>query len=87
MGSFIDDGGKAHGFLWDDGSFTKIDFPGATFTTGNGINKRGQIAGTFIDDCDIGHGYLLDDRGFTTIDHPAAAMTTEAAPGAPSPSP
>jgi probable HAF family extracellular repeat protein len=60
-----------------DGAFTQIDVPGATFTTSNGINNRGQIVGTFIDARDVAHGYLLDDGRFTTID-PPASTTTEA---------
>jgi hypothetical protein len=51
-------GGTTHGFLLDKhGSFTSIDFPGATSTAASGINPRGDIVGTYTAG-GITHGFL-----------------------------
>jgi probable HAF family extracellular repeat protein len=50
------------------GTFTPIEFPGATFTTAIGINARGQIVGGFRDAGGVIHGFLLDKGVFTQID-------------------
>jgi uncharacterized membrane protein len=58
-----------------DYRFTKIDFPGATYTNGNGINARGDIVGRYDDVNGVGHGYLLRKGVFSTIDFPHASLT------------
>jgi hypothetical protein len=37
----------AHGFVMSLGQYTTLDYPGASFTNANGINRRGQIVGTY----------------------------------------
>jgi probable HAF family extracellular repeat protein len=60
------------GFLYDDGTFTTIDAPGATsFTVAFGINNAGQIVGVF--DNPQNGGFLYDDGTFTAVDVPGAA--------------
>jgi uncharacterized membrane protein len=49
VGFYIDDRGRTHGFVWDDGDFRTIDVPGATATGAIGINNRGQIVGYYSD--------------------------------------
>jgi uncharacterized membrane protein len=68
------------GFLLDDGEFTTIDHPDATFEISGGgtalfgINNRGQIVGQYShSSC---HGFLLDTDTFTTIDDPDALFAT-----------
>jgi probable HAF family extracellular repeat protein len=82
VGTYIDAGGRAHGFLRDKGhgalrekgAFTAIDHPdGALATVASGINNRGQIVGGYQDSEGTAHGFLLDEGNFTTIDHPDAA--------------
>src|SRR5262249_47290328 len=51
-------------------SFTTIDFPGAPFTVGSGINDSGQIVGQYM--VDGIHGFLDSGGSFTTIDFPGA---------------
>ena len=50
--------GVGHGFVLSGGSFTTIDFPGASFTTAQGINPRGDIVGRYIS-AGVNHGFLL----------------------------
>jgi hypothetical protein len=45
-------------FLLDDGIFTTIDVPGATFTEPIGINTAGQIVGDYLDASGTQHGFL-----------------------------
>lgn len=51
-------------------TFTTIDFPGAIFTDGVGINRFGDIVGHYVDASGIDHGYLLHKGSFTTVDFP-----------------
>jgi probable HAF family extracellular repeat protein len=64
VGSY--DGGE-HGFLFSDGRFSTIDFPGADITGAYGINDRGQIVG-FYQTPTTGHGFIDTDGQFVTID-------------------
>jgi probable HAF family extracellular repeat protein len=56
-------------------TFTQIDVPGATRTSANSINNRGQIVGGFVDAANVVHGFLLENGVFTQIDFPGAAGT------------
>ena len=49
MGSYDDSSFTTHGFLYAGGTFTSLDYPGATggFTAAYGINDKGQIVGTY----------------------------------------
>src|SRR5437660_10177271 len=58
-----------------DYRFTKIDFPGATFTRATGINARGDIVGFYVDVNGATHGFLLRRGLFSTIDFPHASLT------------
>jgi probable HAF family extracellular repeat protein len=59
-----------HGFLDNNGSFTTIDVPGATFTEAYGINNRGQIVGDYGGSGGRIHAFLDDKGTFTTVDPP-----------------
>jgi probable HAF family extracellular repeat protein len=48
VGSFLDTNNIRHGFLWQAGTFTQIDVPGAISTEANGINNSSQIVGAFV---------------------------------------
>src|SRR5579864_6189480 len=58
----------------EDPTFTTIDFPGASFTSANGINAQGDVVGAYMS-AGVMHGYLLSDGSFTTIDFPGASST------------
>jgi uncharacterized membrane protein len=62
VGLYVD-GGRVHGFLWDDGDFQTIDVAGASATALWGINNRGQIVGTYVDADGAYHGFLRARKG------------------------
>jgi uncharacterized membrane protein len=80
VGTYLDAGSTAHGFVRDkghgarrdEGVFTTIDFPGAPRTLALAINNRDQIVGASIDAENTKHGFLLHQGKFTAIDHPDA---------------
>ena len=47
VGEFDDADGNTHGFVLSKGTYTQIDVdvPGASFTTVNGINAKGELVG------------------------------------------
>src|SRR5262249_20260633 len=57
------------------GTFTSFGFPDAVFTSGLGLNSRGDIVGQYMDSVDVTHGFLLSDGDFTSIDPPGATET------------
>jgi probable HAF family extracellular repeat protein len=64
VSEFQDRAGAFHGFLLDDGTFTQINFPGATATSAAGINDRGQIVGIFQDAAGAAHSFLASKEHF-----------------------
>jgi hypothetical protein len=81
VGRYIDATGATHGILFvPPNRFVVYDFPGATFTSLNGINKHGQIAGRYTDPSSgIDHGILLQvvrsSAGVTLPLAPSSAPT------------
>ena len=48
VGVYTDAQGGRHGFVLEEGVYTPLDVPGATFgTLAYGINDRGQIVGYY----------------------------------------
>jgi probable HAF family extracellular repeat protein len=72
-GYYTDSSGGPHGFIYDDGAFTTLDAPGASDTTPQAINDRGDVAGTYYNGSY--HGFIYDDGTFTTLDAPGALAT------------
>jgi hypothetical protein len=75
VGRYVDAAGATHGILFaPPDQFVIFDFPGATFTSLNGINRRGQVVGRFIDPATgIAHGILCRVmRGGTGVPLPLA---------------
>ena len=65
-----------HGFVFDRGSFTTFDVPGASGTFPGGINSRGEITGVSYDAQGGQRGFVLDDDTFSTFDVPEATPGT-----------
>jgi probable HAF family extracellular repeat protein len=73
VGEYVDQNGRSHGFLWNNGDFTTIDAPGpdGTSTIAFDINDSGQIlcttfAGSIVSGLDT--SFLRDANGvFTEI--------------------
>jgi len=66
-----------HGFVYSGGSFTTLDYPGATSTGACGINDSDQVAGDYISPSNNVNGFMVTGSDFTTIDYPGA-NTSEA---------
>jgi probable HAF family extracellular repeat protein len=79
--TFENGGFKTHGFLYSNGTFIPLDYPGATDGTfAYGINNQGQIVGSYSDFDDIHggggvHGFLYSGGTYTTFDDPFAAIS------------
>ena len=56
------------------GTYTQIDFPGATTTFCTGINLAGDVVGGYYAN-GVAHGFLLSGGIFTTLDYPGASYT------------
>jgi uncharacterized membrane protein len=52
-----------------------LDIPGASASTPQGINARGDIVGFYVKN-NVTHGFLLSEDVLTTIDYPGAILTT-----------
>ncbi len=76
MGDYTDSSDVQHGFLYQQGKFTNIDFPGnGGETVAYGINSTGEIVGYYFLNSFI-HGFLRNASGtYSTIDYPAAEYT------------
>ncbi|HZQ68577.1 MAG TPA: hypothetical protein VFA68_08665 [Terriglobales bacterium] len=57
------------------GTYTQIDYPGASATGCFGINEAGETVGYYNDTSGKQHGFLLSAGVFTTIDSPGASGT------------
>lgn len=75
VGSYYTAGGRAHGFLYNSGSFSTIEQPSAANTFLSGINAAGQIVGSYSDASGY-HGLVYNRGSFMTINHPLAVMGT-----------
>jgi hypothetical protein len=58
VGNYLDSlDGSSHGFLYEGGQFTDVNFPGATDTTVNGI-QGDRIVGSYVDAAGLTHGFI-----------------------------
>ena len=67
-----------HGFVYAQGRFTNVDFPGAAHgeqTAANAINAAGQLAGTYFDRNYVAHGFLLTKGNYSSVDVPGSSQT------------
>jgi len=51
------------------GTYTQIDYPGATLTEVRGINSAGDITGSYLDNAGIENGFLLREGAYTDISY------------------
>ena len=60
------------GFVWQDGKFTTVEYPGAKYGTGlSGINDSGIIVGNHFS-ADRIFGFIYENDEFENIDYPDA---------------
>jgi probable HAF family extracellular repeat protein len=74
VGTYVDAGGVQHGYLWQNGQITTLDYPGAEGTGAAGIGPGGAIVGTYWMPGETGvaaHGYKRTRDGvFTAVHYP-----------------
>jgi len=75
VGAYRTEDDAVHGFVFASGAFTTIDYPGAAFSIGTGINGQGEIVGWYEDGNGIQHGYVQRHGVLATVDVPEALAT------------
>lgn len=73
VGSYMSTSASDHGYIYDNGVFTTLDFPGATSTILTDIDDQGVILGSYW--LNGWHGFTYDGVSFTTYDMPGAHWT------------
>ena len=63
-----------HGFVYNNGTFTTLNAPGANLTLPTAINDRGEVAGGYQDSSGT-HGFVYENGTFTTLNAPGASAT------------
>ncbi len=76
VGSYIDGSGNTNGFLYNNGTWTTLDYPSAASTTAYGINASGEIIGTYTDSSGNVYGFLYNNGVWTTINDPSGTAGT-----------
>jgi len=67
-----------YGFIWKNGTFTSISFPGSNGTVATAINNSGQIVGNYSTSAltpQKSNGFLYTGGTFTTLDVSGAVLT------------
>lgn len=78
VGSFFDSNYSVHGFVYRQGTYTRIDYPGSTETEVLGVNDDGDLVGTYQVPGPLNfHGFLWQDGRFLSIDAPEAQFGTK----------
>lgn len=76
VGYFADTNGVYHGFLREYGTYTIINFPGATNTFPDGLNNKGVMQGQILDTAGAAEGFLATPGGhFAVLNYPGPMMT------------
>jgi probable HAF family extracellular repeat protein len=65
------------GYLYSNGTYTAIQYPGAWLTVAYGINDNGVIVGSYqvSEYSEQQHGFLYSNGVYTSVDYPGAAST------------
>jgi uncharacterized membrane protein len=76
VGDYYDSSDIQHGFIYQQGKFTNIDYPGnGGETVAYGINSTGEVVGYYFLN-DVMHGFLLNASGaYSSFDFPSAEGT------------
>jgi probable HAF family extracellular repeat protein len=66
---------RYYGFLYSEGVFSTIDYPGSTYTSAFDISNSGEIVGIYYDSSGLSHGYYYKAGVFSSLDFPGALQT------------
>ena len=58
----------SRGYLYRDGAFTFLDFPGAASTFAPKLNVLGQLVGRWVDAAGVNHGYFYEGGVYRSYD-------------------
>jgi probable HAF family extracellular repeat protein len=72
---YYDDANSSTAFLYQNGAFTTLAYPGALATQPTGINSAGDIVGGWVDSAKIARAFLLKDGIYANVNYPFAAQT------------
>ena len=76
VGQFTDQQGVAHGFVYEQGSFCQVDYPGMSDVNLYKINNLGQFVGSIRDSAGTIHGFFFDHGTLShPLSHPGAGAT------------
>jgi probable HAF family extracellular repeat protein len=66
-------GGPGQGFVYSNGTYTILEFPGAVNTAPLSINDKGQVTGYYqtSSTTDPQHAFVYSNGQYTSIDPPA----------------
>lgn len=67
-----------YGFIWNNGTFTRMTFPGSNGTVATAINNSGQIVGNYTTVAltpQKSNGFIYNGGTFTTLNVSGAALT------------
>ena len=70
VGNYFDSNGRSYGFLYEDGLYTMLGFPGAVGTFPQAINDKGEVAGIYRDAASNAYGFRYSNGVFSSIDPP-----------------
>jgi hypothetical protein len=73
-GYYDDASYNSHGFIWQDGNVTTIDYPGALQTLLTGINGYGIVSGVYTDASNNNHGFTYSLANSTWTVLPAISL-------------
>ncbi len=73
-GYYDDASYNSHGFIWQDGTVTSIDYPGALQTSFTGINGYGVVSGVYTDASNNNHGFTYSLANSTWTVLPAISL-------------
>jgi probable HAF family extracellular repeat protein len=84
VGSYDDTSNVEHQFVYDHGTFTTLDFPGASEASALfggtfpyvAVNNSGAIVGNYLDASGVSHGFLYQNGTFTKIPDAPGAGTS-----------
>lgn len=65
-----------HGFAYEHGTFTTVDYPGAASTALGALNSAGAIVGFYTDAAGVYHGFVYEHGTFTPFDAPGAGTSS-----------
>jgi probable HAF family extracellular repeat protein len=76
VGQFTDKSGGVHGFIWEEDSFSQVDYPGMSALNLYKINNLGQFVGSINDPSGTVHGFFFDRGTFSPpLTYPGAGAT------------